>query len=457
MDNKKTDQWLQSSVEDYQPVPSGEGRSKFLGDAANMQASSNHNGKQWWTAGLLLLLLATATGVLFFLPEHKPASQIIELPMQPATTHNHAAAGQTIENPKHTESATKLPQSNDEPPIKNVNGLSTTSQKGYAPETEPIETKPSAQLLTNEQNNEDLSAVITHAMVIESVHESEATTDDSPIESKPLRPSEPTDILQVAEPDTLQQVTLTDTLLPGEERSKLSTAVNGQKHLAYSIFYRPEVTYNLIESNKLSHIFGLDIQYRFFGDRYSVRTGLGLSVSKGYYEYATEYQEFLGEYEKLDSITFAWDEPQYHLMPTKYMSNEEVFEDTLSTSYSQINKKHYYLEIPLILGYDFITKKSWRLGLRTGPRLSLLMKTKTLNDMEDLGRDKVIQINQITSERINANWQFVGAVNLGIYTKGRIFFEMEPQFTYYFNSVYENADKSISPWSLSMRLAIGFK
>jgi len=457
MDNKKTDQWLRSSLEDYQPVPSGEGRSKFLSDASKVGASSSNHGKKWWAAGLMLLLLAIVTGALFFLPEQEPLSQIVELPLQSATTQNHAAAGQTIENPKHTESATKLPQSNDEPPIKNVNGLSTTSQKGYAPETDPIETKPSAQLLTNEQNNEDLSAVTTPAMVIESVHESEATTDDSPIESKPLRPSEPTDILQVAEPDTLQQVTLSDTLLPGEERSKLSTAVNGQKHLAYSIFYRPEVTYNLIESNKLSHIFGLDIQYRFFGDRYSVRTGLGLSVSKGYYEYATEYQEFLGEYEKLDSITFAWDEPQYHLMPTKYMSNEEVFEDTLSTSYSQINKKHYYLEIPLILGYDFITKKSWRLGLRTGPRLSLLMKTKTLNDMEDLGRDKVIQINQITSERINANWQFVGAVNLGIYTKGRIFFEMEPQFTYYFNSVYENADRSISPWSLSMRLAIGFK
>jgi hypothetical protein len=184
---------------------------------------------------------------------------------------------------------------------------------------------------------------------------------------------------------------------------------------------------------------------------------LGLSVSKGYYEYATEYQEFLGEYEKLDSITFAWDEPQYHLMPTKYMSNEEVFEDTLSTSYSQINKKHYYLEIPLILGYDFITKKSWRLGLRAGPRLSLLVNTKTLNYMEDLGRNRVVQINQITSDRIHTNWQFVGAANLGIYTKGRVFFEMEPQFTYYFNSVYESADQGVSPWSISMRVAIGFR
>jgi hypothetical protein len=457
MDNKKTDQWLRSSIEDYQPVPSGEGRLKFLGDASKVGASSSHNGKQWWTAGLILLLLATASGVLFFLLEHKPMPQIIELPLQPATTQNNAAAGQTIENLKHTESAIQLPQSNDEPSIKKVNGLSTTSQKGYAPETQKRDTKSSAQLLKFEQNTEDVALVTMNAMTNKTVQESVALEEDNSNEFVPLQSVELSDDIQVAEPVASQIDTLGDTLMPVEKKSKLSTAVNSQKHLAYSIFYRPEVTYNLIESNKLSHIFGLDIQYRFFGDRYSVRTGLGLSVSKGYYEYATEYQEFLGEYEKLDSITFAWDEPQYHLMPTKYMSNEEVFEDTLSTSYSQIDKKHYYLEIPLILGYDFISNKTWRLGLRTGPRLSLLMQTKILNDMEDLGRNKVIQINQITSERINANWQFVGAVNLGIYTKGRIFFEIEPQFTYYFNSVYENADKSISPWSLSMRLAIGFK
>jgi hypothetical protein len=169
MDNKKTDQWLRSSIEDYQPVPSGEGRLKFLGDASKVGASSSHNGKQWWTAGLILLLLATASGVLFFLLEHKPMPQIIELPLQPATTQNNAAAGQTIENLKHTESAIQLPQSNDEPSIKKVNGLSTTSQKGYAPETQKRDTKSSAQLLKFEQNTEDVALVTMNAMTNKTV------------------------------------------------------------------------------------------------------------------------------------------------------------------------------------------------------------------------------------------------------------------------------------------------
>ncbi len=455
MDNKKTDQWLQSSVEDFRPVPSGEGRTKFLGDAANMQASSNHNGKQWWTAGLLLLLLATAAGVLFFLPEHKPASQIIELPMQPATTHNHAVAMQTIEDQQQTGSVEEeLSQPHAASHTKKVNGLSTTTHKGYAHASQLDEPVSPTQLLKIEQNTEDLATLAPSSKPGEPVPDKEVT------EAKNTNVSElfeTVDNLPEPEPDTLNTTALSDSLTHGEDIPKYTNMVADQKHLAYSIFYRPEVTYNLIESNKLSHVFGLDIQYRFFGDRYSVRTGLGLSVSKGYYEYATEYQEFLGEYEKLDSITFTWDEPQYHLMPTKYMSSEEVFEDTLSILNSKIYKRHYYLEIPLILGYDFITKKSWRLGLRTGPRLSLLVNTKTLNDMEDLGRNRVVQINQITSDRIHTNWQFVGAANLGIYTKGRVFFEMEPQFTYYFNSVYESADQGVSPWSISMRVAIGFR
>jgi len=455
MDNKKTDQWLRSSLEDYQPAPSGEGRSKFLSDAAKVGASSSHNSKQWLTAGLVLLLLASVSGVLFFLPEQKPTSQIIELPMQPVTTHNHTVAMQTIEDQQQTESVEEeLPQPLVTTPTKKVNGLSTTTQKGYAHASQLEKPVSPTQLLTIEQKTEDLATWVISPKSGEPVQEKEITEDKN---TNVYQPIETVDNLPETKSDTLNTTALSDSLTYGEENLKYKNLVANQKHLAYSIFYRPEVTYNLIESNKLSHVFGLDIQYRFFGDRYSLRTGLGLSVSKGYYEYATEYQEFLGEYEKLDSITFTWDEPQYHLMPTKYMSSEEVFEDTLSTLNSKIYKRHYYLEIPLILGYDFITKKSWRLGLRTGPRLSLLMNTKTLNELDDLGRNKIVQINQITSERIHANWQFVGAANMGIYTKGRVFFEMEPQFTYYFNSVYENADQGIAPWSLCLRLAIGFR
>jgi len=261
----------------------------------------------------------------------------------------------------------------------------------------------------------------------------------------------------IPEADTLQETRESSVGFVPEDTPLIVKSDTRQKHLAYSLFYRPEITYNLIQSNMLSHHFGLEVQYRFFNDRYSIRTGAGLSVSKGYYEYATEYQEFLGSYQKLDSITFAWDERRYHLLPTYFKSEEEVFDDSLTTEYAKVMKQHIYLQLPMILGYDFIRQKNLRFGLRAGPRLSLLMDTKSLSHLVDQGKNKVVQINQITPDRIRANWQFVAALNLGLYSKGRLFYELEPQFTYYFNSVYESPDQQKRPWSLGLRLAIGFK
>jgi len=444
MDNSKTDQWLRSSLEGYRPDPGGDGRAKFLEEAAQINEANrlHQNNKKWWLLGLLMLVAGASSTYIFYLAnEPVPAHRLaVEITVPAQTPVIPVQKNETI-SPEPASPILTIPSVTNETGIVKNEKLASYSGSGL----------PEINYLEVAQPHPVTEEVIKDASVVV-VTTDEIQINDRIIDNLLLEKGE-----ILPETDTLQKSRESSVEFVPEDTPLIVKSDTRQKHLAYSLFYRPEITYNLIQSNMLSHHFGLEVQYRFFNDRYSIRTGAGLSVSKGYYEYATEYQEFLGSYQKLDSITFAWDERKYHLLPTYFKSEEEVFDDMLTTEYAKVMKQHFYLQLPMILGYDFIQQKNLRFGFRAGPRLSLLMETKTLSHLVNQGKNKVIQINQITPDRIRANWQFVAAVNLGLYSKGRLFYELEPQFTYYFNSVYESPDQQKRPWSLGLRLAIGFK
>ncbi len=453
MDNKNTDQWLRSSMKDYKPVPGGDRRAIFLQEALPLVASQKKgNNRKWLLLGFLLLL--TGMFVIYIaMPEKKQSSAPALLSTNSTVMSNPAQVSQIDQIDSFADS-TDIPHviqfSNEEVLLAKTSENQAIVEFGTFSRPDSVTSGASIALGQNERTFVNETIMKTELFAQITTTSNQLNMEEQVMVSSELK-------AEIFVSDSAYEKALSPTDEIDETPKKPTQGLNSSKHLAYTLFYRPEITYNLIENNKVSHSFGVDVQYRFFNDRYSIRTGFGLSITKGYYEYATDYQEYLGAFEKLDSITFAWDERQYHLNSTYYMSEKEVFEDTLTTTYSKINKEHYYLQIPMMLGYDFISTKSWRMGLRAGPRLSVLIKTKTLNQLQDWGRNRVIQINQITPERIQANWQFVGAANLGVMTKGRLFFELEPQFTYYFNSVYEKADYGKSPWSLSLRLAIGVK
>lgn len=243
-------------------------------------------------------------------------------------------------------------------------------------------------------------------------------------------------------------------------KTKKSSAFNKvfvqELETSVGIYYRPEVIFNIIENDKYIHNFGVEFKFHPFNPRYEIRTGFGLSVSKGYYEYQVDYNQYLGSYNSLDSVTFTVADNGFNLVPEYHFSNSDVYNDYLSTYYTKIYRQHIYLQIPLEMGYDFIKTKKNAIGFRVGPTLSILMNQKPINLQFDAGKDKVVQINRITPDRISANWQLMGGFNFAHYL-GHFIFEIEPRITYYFNSVYEKNDLSSSPYSVNIRLAVGLK
>jgi hypothetical protein len=224
-----------------------------------------------------------------------------------------------------------------------------------------------------------------------------------------------------------------------------------------SLYYRPEIVWNVIDNEKLLHNFGAEWQTRLFSGNYLLGTGLGISLTRGYYEYAIEYNEFLGNYQQLDSITFDWNPREFSMQHTVHTSEETVFDTAVKVNTARVYRDFVYLQIPLTMGYDLVNKPKYSVGVRFIPILSVLLSKKPVDFRYEAGNDRIVQINRITPDRVRTNWQLNAGINYSRRFTETFWMELEPRFTYYFNSVYEKSDNSSSPMGASIRVAVGIK
>ena len=217
-------------------------------------------------------------------------------------------------------------------------------------------------------------------------------------------------------------------------------------------YYTPEWMFNTMEGSKFVNNFGVEGTFHF--GRFSVRTGAGLSVAKGTNELTVEYNDFLGAYNKLDSMKFAWNDPSHQYIPTYYMTQQDIWDSLLKLDYPKVIKRYTYIQIPLIMGYDFWRSEKFSVGFRVGPVMSVLLTTKQLSGEYYPGTKRIVSINDITPGQVNLNWQIMGGLNASINLTRNLILEIEPCGRYYFNSVYEKPVNNTKPWSLGIRTAI---
>jgi hypothetical protein len=241
----------------------------------------------------------------------------------------------------------------------------------------------------------------------------------------------------------------------GPQETKKKTQKSKNLNFDAGVYYSPEWMFNTLEGEKYVNNFGLEGIFHM--GNYSIRTGLGLSITKGTNEILIKTNDYLGDFNKLDSLNFKWDATHTHLIPTYYFTKKSVWDSIVKTQYSKIIKRYTYLQIPIILGYDFWKNDFVTLGARTGPILSVLLKTEQLSENYDPGKDRVVQENLISPERIQTYWQFMAGIEAGFSLNKRVSIEVEPEIRYYFNSVYEQPQDNKKPWSLGFRAAFIIK
>lgn len=448
-EKERIDQWLRDSMKEFQPDVPIESRNRFLSEVP--LGKPTNSWRRFTYAAFGLMILISVIGLFLWSGENESAIHEKAKP-------NSKEIVQTNPGPSQSEQILN----NSSP----VNNISATDLPDHVPGNLKYTVQPERSgRHSRESAREDdvqVNAQTGTSQVSSSDHQSNdnLVTPDRPIEFEADAGTLPVNDQNLVDLNDLDQVPI-----PAVESDKpLTTSVKPENHVKNSsaneylfLYYRPELIWNIIENEKLIHNYGIEWRTNLFNGRYTIGTGLGLSQSKGYYEYAVDYLEYLGSYQQLDSISFNWDPGNFQMEQTRHTSEQVVFDSEVKTNYARVYRKFVYLQIPLIMGYDIINKEKYSLGLRFTPILSVLLTKKAVDLKYDAGLNQVIQINRITSERVHTNWQLSAGISYRRKLSGNLILEAEPGFSYYFNSVYEKSNDSSSPFGASIKIAIGIK
>jgi hypothetical protein len=442
----KIDEYFREALQDHTVMPSEAAKEAFLKEAATLEGIRKSNRYLYFYLTALLLLLSLGAGLL-------------------------------LVHPDHVVKKTSSSQSDSHPEKKIKSDITSTQTRVKKTKPKSFASESSLQPTNNRniQNSETKNVTISNYLTLKR-NEFARTVSSSPttkISNTVKTPSETKTIIPVAELNTpvppqpeenasikndLPYVTparAADTLTTGKTTNSADITGSAPTPKNWNVtlggYYSPEWLFNTLEGEKYVNNFGVEGTFHF--GRYSIRTGAGLSITKGTNELSVNYNDYLGHYNRLDSIYFNWDATHTKLLPTFYFSNENVWDSLLKTSDAKVIKRYTYLQIPLILGYDFWQNEHFSIGLRAGPILSVLLKTEVLSDNYDPGLNKIILINRIGPERIQTNWQILGGFNATYHFSRRLGIELEPEIRYYFNSVYEKSDNVKKPWSAGIHAA----
>lgn len=513
-ENDNIDKWLRKSTEGFRPEPSGAARERFLSEVP-VKGSTGVNGRLYGTLAFALLLSVTAfiwwasdrndspadnkmnQNTTIFKQYDKggksdnggagagsqqnivvSSANILETENTEAETNNITAGNTTINEYEDKSTAvTASGNRNSSLTRSNVKSVAESIDKTILkipvtgnPDNERYSETSVYNTVDNTKTDssgarqdviaydEKSSAINTDILLSEGIPGNNEISAELPVQTN--IPNETGSIeSEPANINTTEAEAETDNPSTANAKNKEKKVKQGHRFMnqTLSLHYRPEIVWNVIDNEKLIHNFGAEWQTRLFSGNYLLGTGLGASLTRGYYEYAIKYNEFLGNYQQLDSITFNWNPREFSMETTVHTSEETVFDTVIKVNTARVYRDFIYLQIPLTMGYDIVNKPRYSLGIRFAPILSVLLSKKPVDFRYEAGNDRIVQINRITPDRVRTNWQLNAGINYSRRLTNTFWMELEPRFTYYFNSVYEKSDNSSSPMGASIRVAVGIK
>ena len=406
------DDLFRRGLADYTARPSDERREEFMKDVGT---PVKRPLSMWWLAGLRgLIIVGVGTAVILYMGNAAH-------PVSASSAHRHEVPSSLIVAQRPHPASTGL----------------TLNEKVTG--THPVPSPGTRYPVPSTQTNPVPSTETRYPV---------PSTQTNPVPSTQTNPVPSTQTNPVPSTETLPA---NDPKPPSVSRIHDNSSLPKKWNISLGAYYTPEWMFNTLNGDKYVNNMGVEGTFHF--GRYSVKTGVGLSITTGWHEVLVQSNPYLGTYQALDSIIFTWDKTQYKLNPTYYTKGTNVYDTSLQYTYTNIKKQYTYLQIPLVLGYDFWQNNWLTLGFRAGAVMSLLLNTQNLSTTYDPGKDRIITINNVTPDRIQMNWQAMGGLNAAFRLSRRFSIELEPDVRYYFNSVYEPSELTKKPWSIGVRTA----
>jgi len=427
------DDLFRSELADYEVRPSDERRAAFMQEAVGKP--SKPFWLFWWLIGVTVVI-AVGVGIALLLRDDRSISLAHDDRSLSIPRDDHSMPL------THDDRSLSIPRDDHSMPLTHDDrSLSIPRDENIGNSRLKSDAKP---ILNSGNKNEINSSGIQDPVPAE---RSEAA--DSIQSPESAERSEATPPATVQSTASAERSEAADSLPPSPDHDKSHPPKKW--NISTGIYYTAESMFNTLNGDKFVNNFGIEGTFHF--GRYSVRTGAGLSVTTGSNEILRQTNSYLGEYSALDSITFNWDTKHVRLVPTYYLKKQNVYDTTISYNYSYNNKRYTYLQLPLVLGYDFLQNNWLSIGIRGGVVMSLLLKSENTSDYYEPGKDKIITVNNVSPDRIQLNWQGIGGINATFRLSRRFSLEVEPEVRYYFNSVYESSEITTKPWSLGVRAA----
>lgn len=421
------DTYFREALKDHRVEPPGSGREAFLKEAGKIGWAEKK--RNLWLLGLSVFFMILSAGILFYLQgDHQPDVEGRQSITEPVSVTAEGSMSQAPA-PEKTSMAT----------AQQVSGSTTPCQ--------PV----------------PLRQARTCAPVMAPSHTGNIPYSGEEVMEIAENPSIPAPVRSSSFISPLVRITFHDLphsglaremipeQAPSEKKEKKVTLRNESGYQA-GFYVMPEVMFNTLEKEKFA--WNLGAEGSFYFKEFSITTGVGLSLTKGTRELIVEYNDYLGTYSNLDSMSFVWNENHSQVIPTYYMTDKDVWDSLMKLDYPKIIKRYMYLQVPLMLGYDFWKKEKYSFGVRVGPVLSVMIDSKRLSADYDPGKNRVIDINNITPDRIYLNWQIAGGLNFSYLLDDRWSLDLEPEARYYFNSVYEKSEIRKKPWSIGLKAVI---
>jgi hypothetical protein len=455
------DEFLKEALKGHQLAPPEEAKKAFLKEASAI-IPARKGWLKWYYIPILVILISGTIAFIYFRDNIDPgtSSENVAESIKSAQNTNPDV------NPTAISSSptTSIPASkaNNEPVMASLSApaetriISDSQTVSYVPElsvdnTSDI-TRP--EIVANVIPNEPVAPEPTYNTISSQSENLNSATTTSRMEMDSLAASpgpgaDTTNMIQMAS-DMPSSNSPADNPEPGNAAKEKPSL-----YVAASAYYLPEWMFNTIEGDKYVNNYG--IECIFYRGLVSIRTGAGISMSKGITENAVSYNEYLGTYNKLDSVTFIFNESSHDFLPNLHMSEEKVWDSSTKLDSTSVLKRYTYLQIPLVLGFDFWQQGRFTIGVRVGTIMSVMLNSKQLSGVYDPGENIVTGIARLSPDHVSINWQAIGGISGSARLTKSIFFEIEPQAKYYYQSIYEDYGSAKKPWSVGLRTAFIYK
>jgi len=221
-------------------------------------------------------------------------------------------------------------------------------------------------------------------------------------------------------------------------------------------FINPEVVFYPSDSVDNSRNFNFGLSLSYHKNDFFIRSGLGISIARDEGKYQVEYKrlEYLGSYEEVYHVSF--DSTESGIVPIFYTKTVNVYDSVEHVAISKTKNTYTYLQIPLLIGYQF-EKKHLTWSFMAGPSVSFLI-SKNIPDPEIPNNVGIIGIDRNIAQRIETNWQMVAGIGLNYRLNHRLEFAVEPTIRYYLNSSYNREIITTKhPVAFGLRAGLLFK